>query len=533
MNARRENLRRMRLQGRGGAGASRLSEDVAPDEAPQPRNAAAAVSKTVAREAGRSPADRPGARGGGKSTRSDSVEFHPGVVSIEEEPRSPIRGYVRLVIAVIIASALAWSYFGRIGSYTQAPGKIQMAGGTKVVEALAAGKVVKILVRDGDKVKAGDALIALDPTDALATQTIVAQKLADVRAENLRLRTEIGAARADIVDPNVRIPWDDATPADVRAREDGVARADLAQLASQIATLTSQKHAKEAERDKFANNIDAQKALVAVTQENLTMIESLVKSGYNSQAKYLDMKALFDSQRVTQTNYEGSLESAKEAIVTIDNEIAKTREMFVSKATQTASDNDQTIIDLTERLIKANKMLEYMTLRAPTTGAVHAMEVTTVGQVVKPGQQLMQVVPGDSQIEILAYVSNTDIGFIRQGDPATIKFTAFPYGTYGSIDGTVTEISNDSLATPGKTTLQSSSLDGEFSRTSDAQMTGKLQFPIVVRAARPTMAVQGGDIPLVPGMSVNVEILTENRRAIDYIVSPLLELFSTAAHEHP
>ena len=144
----------------------------------------------------------------------------------------------------------------------------------------------------------------------------------------------------------------------------------------------------------------------------------------------------------------------------------------------------------------------------------------------------MQIVPSDAQIEILAYVSNTDIGFIRKGDPATIKFTAFAYGTYGALDGTVTEVANDASALQGKATLQSSSLDGDYGSTSTAQMTGKLQFPILVRAARSTMAVEGGEIALVPGMSVNVEILTEKRRGIDYIVSPLLELFSTAAHEH-
>jgi len=259
----------------------------------------------------------------------------------------------------------------------------------------------------------------------------------------------------------------------------------------------------------------------------------LTKSGYNSEAKYLDMKAVLEGQQVTQTTYEGALESAKQAVVTIDNEIAKTRENFISNATQTSSDNEQAIVDLTEKLIKADRTLEFMTLRAPAAGIVHATEVTSVNQVVKPGQQLMQIVPNDSQIEIVAYVDNTDIGFIRKGDPASIKLAAFTYGTYGAIDGTVVDVANDALNLQGKASLQSSSLDGDYRPVSKAQMTGKLQFPIIVRAARSTMPIAGGEIPLVPGMSVTVEVLTERRRGIDYIISPILELFSTAAHEHP
>lgn len=501
-------------------------------QASDPRRRAA-ESRPVPGEAGPPPAERRDARVAarrGTVGRGDA-EFHPGTLAIDEVPRSPIHWLVVFWIVALLAAALAWAYFGRFASYTAAAGKIQTTGRTNVLEALATGKVVKILGRDGDAVKAGTVLVELDPTDAQAARTILDQQLTDRRAETLRLRSEIANARAETIDPRAKIPWGKDVPAAVRKREDGVARADLARLAAQIATLLSQKHAKEAERDKFAKNIEAQKALVAITQENMTMIDSLTKRGFNSQAKYLDMKAQLDGQQVTQTNYEGSLENAKQAILIIDSEVAKTREAFVATATQTVSTNEQTIVDLAQRLVKADQMLSNMTLHAPVTGVVHASGVTTIGQVVKPRQQLMQIVPRDSPLEIQAYVANTDIGFIRKDDPATIKLTAFTYNVYGSIDGTVTDVANDALALQGKAAVQTSSLDGEYQATTDAQKTGNLQFPVTVRAARSTMTVEGKEIPLVPGMGVSIEILTENRRAIDYIVSPLEELFSTAGHE--
>ena len=261
------------------------------------------------------------------------------------------------------------------------------------------------------------------------------------------------------------------------------------------------------------------------------MIESLTSRGFNSQAKYLDEKAMLDGQQVQQTSYEGSLEAAKQAILMIDSEIAKTREVFVTTRTQEVSDNRKVIVDLEQQLVRADKALADTTLRAPVGGVVHAAAVTTLGQVVRPGQQLMQVVPSDQPLEIEAYVSNADIGFIRKGDPAIIKVEAFIYNVYGSIDGTVTDVARDASALQGKPTMQSASLDGDAAQTTAAEKTGNLQYPIHVRAARSTMLIEGKEVPLVPGMAVNVEIETERLRAIDYVLTPIEELFSTAGHE--
>ena len=459
------------------------------------------------------------------------AEFHPGTLALDDEPGSPIRLQVYLAIGALLLCSLAWAWFGHISTYTSAAGKIQMTGRTKVVEGLSKGKVQKILVRDGDTVKAGVPLIELDPTDALAKRTIVADKLTDARAEVERAEVEIAAARVDTVNPATKIAWSREVPANVREREDAVARADLANLAAQIATFRSQKTAREAERDKFVKNIAAQKSLVAVTQENLTMIETLMKSGFNSQAKYLDMKATLDGQQVMQTSYEGSLENAKQAILVIDSQIAHAREVFVAKRTQEISDDAQVIVDLAQQLVRADVTLANMTLRAPVDGTIHANAVTTIGQVVKPGQQLLQIVPSNQPLEIEAYVQNVDVGFIRKGDKATVKVDAFTYNVFGAIDATVTDVANDAAKLQGKSQVQDSSLDGSYGSMSAADKTGNLQYPVHLRADQSWIMVEGKHVPLAPGMLVNVEIEMEKLRAIDYVLSPIEALFSTAVHE--
>ena len=143
----------------------------------------------------------------------------------------------------------------------------------------------------------------------------------------------------------------------------------------------------------------------------------------------------------------------------------------------------------------------------------------------------MQIVPADAKVEIVTFIDNADVGLVRKGQDATVKVDSFNYATYGTVAGTVEDVSGDSLPVAGKSRLQTATLDGSYGESTMAQRTATLKFQVTVRAADPTIWVDGRRVPLTPGMSVSVEIETENRRLIDYVATPVLELLSTAAHE--
>ena len=193
---------------------------------------------------------------------------------------------------------------------------------------------------------------------------------------------------------------------------------------------------------------------------------------------------------------------------------------------------DRRLDDLAQQLVKADQALTDTTLRSPIAGIIHDAAVTTIGQVAKPGQQLMQVVPEGVPLEVIGYVDNTNIGFVKVGQKVEIKVDTFPYATYGTIPGTVTSIGGDALpADTAKNTLQTAALDGDVSETTAAQKTGNIVFPVTVQASRSTMNIDGKLVALSSGMAVIIDIKTEDRRAEDYVVSPLIELFTTAGHE--
>lgn len=495
------------------------------------RSGARKGAVTIRRQPEPANADVPPAPAARDRRSAADREFLPAAIEVIETPRSPTRLISICAICALFAAMLAWSYFGRLAVYAEVPGKIQATGRTKVIEPRQTGQVSVIRVRDGDHVKAGDTLIELDPTEAVATRTAIADKLISAHAEIARRRVEIAAARAEPVDTAPAVRWSDDIPQNVRQREARVLHANLAQLAAALAGLSAQRHAKEVVRDKFSATVAAEKSLISTISKYVAMSEQLARQGWNSQAKLLDYLATLRQAQTVLAQYEGSVADAIAAIAVIDSQIVKTRETFITQDTQNLATEDQQAKELTEQLAKASQAVDNMTLATPLSGVVQASAVTTVGQIVQPGLQLLQIVPDDIPLEIEGYVQNTDIGFIKQGQGAEIKVDAFPYTTYSSIPGTVTKVANDALPGDQKNAVQTASLDGAASETTAAQKTASMVFPITVAASRPAMRVDGKDIPLSAGMTVTMDIKTEDRRAIDYIVSPLIDLFSTAAHE--
>jgi len=166
---------------------------------------------------------------------------------------------------------------------------------------------------------------------------------------------------------------------------------------------------------------------------------------------------------------------------------------------------------------------------------VQQLAVTTVGQVVGSAQSLMTIVPTDGPIEIEAMIQNQDIGFVEPGQQAVVKIESFPFTRFGTIDGTVLKVSRDAVDEREENALNDpkSTARPQISTTTTAeQTTGQnLVFPATISLTRRVITVEGKEIPLSPGMAVTVEIRTGQRRALDYVLSPLREVTSSAGHE--
>lgn len=254
----------------------------------------------------------------------------------------------------------------------------------------------------------------------------------------------------------------------------------------------------------------------------------------SSRKQVLDVLQQLRQAETTLVSLNGNLAESVSALAVLDAEIVKTRESFVADNTEKLTTAQRKVDDLVQQLAKAKAQVDDMTLTAPVSGTVQASSVTTIGQVVTTGQELMHVVPEGTSLEIEAYVLNQDIGFVRDDQEAVIKIDSFHYTRYGSIAGKVTHVATDAI--PGNQAQQnqrdaSKPASGNLTITTAAQRTEDLVFPILVAPQASSIIVDGKAIPLSAGMTVTVEVKTESRRAINYLLSPLIDIQSTAMRE--
>jgi len=466
-----------------------------------------------------------------RRSREDN-EFLAPALEILETPPSPVRIALIWIICALVAAALVWAYFGRIDILASAQGKFQPTGRVKVIEPLETGRVTAIHAANGARVAAGDVLVELDRSSADADEREALTGLASAHAEAARRAVAIMAAKARRFSPVPPIPWRDDAPAAVRAREEGVLAADLGQIAASLASLEAQRAEKSAERDKVALTIESEKNLVATLQQRVDMRQELADSKAGAKSAVIDATETLQYQLIQLATQEGQLASLDRNLDVIARDADKAVESFISENAQKLSDADRQAEDLAQKLAKAQAEIDHLTLRAPIAGAVQASAVTTIGQVVSTGQEIMRLVPDGSRLEIEVYVLNRDIGFVKLGQSAVVKVETFPFTQYGTIAARVTRIASDAIPEPDANLNEGDPAHAAAAAPfGGAQRTQNLVFPVMLEPETASMNIDGQPVPLTSGMAATVEIKTGTRRILEFVFSPLVEIGASALHE--
>jgi hemolysin D len=464
---------------------------------------------------------------------AEDREFLPAAMEILETPPSVIAVRFIWLICAIVAAAIAWSYFGKLDIYAVANGKIQLAGRSKVVQPVDPGKVAAVFVQNGSRVSEGDILLELDPTETAADRDKLARDLAAADAEAARRRAAIEQARAGTAAPPVAIAFRPDVGEEVRAREQKVLAADIAQLSANLASLQADLAKGETTERKLNDSIAEREKLLALSRERVKMREELAEHGSGSRAMVIDAMTQLETEMTTQVSENGQLRENVAAMDVTRRKMAEAVSQFIADQSQKLAEAERKRDQLTQDLVKAQTRNERTRLRAPVTGVVQQLAVTTVGQVVNSGQALMTVVPLDAPIEIEAMIQNKDIGFVAIGQPAVVKIDSFPFTRYGTLAGTVTRVSSDAVDMRDSANLSdaAAAVKAQGVSPNTPQSRPELAFPATIKLERRTMEIDGRPVNLTPGMTATVEINTGRRRVIDYALSPLREAISQSRHE--
>jgi len=409
---------------------------------------------------------------------------------------SPQGAFVLLVL-VSATLALLWSALASLDVIVRTEGRVIPAGRSQIIQHLEGGIVRAVLVQEGQAVQAGQTLVELSDIQARSSLGQDRTKVAALRGREARLLAELNGLDA-IVFPA------DLTDPDVLRAESDAWRARHARLGEEVRVLRNQGAQKRGEIDE---SISRRKNLLAeqeVAQEQLRMIEGLKRKGAASEMEVLDNRSRL--QRIGSQIAEAEaaiprLRAAQaEAESRVSEVLARFRADASSELTQVRADLEKSGLELGASADR----LERNRVRAPVSGFINRLAVTTVGGVVRPGEVLMEITPDDQRVVIETRARPNDRANLHRGLPARVRIGAYDYATFGALDGEVTEVSADTLA---------DDKEGRYYR-------------VRIEAAATPGSRQPGAV--LPGMTASGDIVVGKRTVMSYLLSPLLKFRDSA-----
>jgi hemolysin D len=479
-------------------------------------------------------------------------EFLPAALEILETPPAPMPVALMLTICAFVAVAISWSFFGRLDVHAVAAGKIENAGHAKIVQPLDPGKIAAIRVENGAHVKAGDVLFELDPAEAEADANTARADLNAGLAEIARRRYAIDTVRAigDTPDSDQKatrarldaaiaradegISWDDPIPEVFRLRERSVLTADLNQLSDTLNNLDKQMAQKEATRERLHMSIAFQNTLMQTLNARVTTRQEAIDLKVGTKINLYDAKEELEKSQSQLASDQGQLIETDAALRELQSQKIKALSQFVADNENKLADAARKSDDARQSLAKANARLKRAKLVAPIDGVAQQLAVTTIGQVVTTGQQLLVITPTEGALRVEALVANLDIGFVKLGQDAAIKVDAFPFTRFGVLHGKVIRIASEAVSESEAKRALANAASSAAVAPPAASAPGQAEsfvFPVTIAVEETAMNIGGTQIPLTPGMTVTAEIKTDSRRVIDYLLSPLAKVASEALRE--
>jgi hemolysin D len=452
-----------------------------------------------------------------------------------------------LTLCAFAVVALLWSFIGRLDVEAIAQGKIDTNGHAKVIQPLDPGKIVQIDVANGTKVKTGDLLLSFDQAEAAADEQNYREEFLASRAEVIRRRQAVEAAKLlvtqataeDVRSVHLTAPtinWEESVPESLRRREEAVLAADVGQLSYTLDNNAKQMAQKDATKERLNMSIAFQTDLIKQTLTDRVAIRSqLFSMGLGTKINLFDAEESLKKSQSALASDQGSLIETTAAIEELESERTKAVSQFIDDNQGKLADAARKADDTLQQLNKAKAKLARTKLFSPIDGTVQQLAVTTIGQVVTTGQQLMLITPDEGTLTVEALLDNQDVGFVKTGQDVSVKVDAFPFTRFGTLHGKVTRIASDAIdeqdAKRGQASVTALTNGNGGASASAPGQPQRFVFPVTIALMESGMKVNGSNIPLTPGMTVTAEIKTDSRRVIDYLFSPIAKVVSEAMTE--
>jgi adhesin transport system membrane fusion protein len=410
---------------------------------------------------------------------------------VSRRRREPLTG-ARLIIvstAVGFVLFLIWAMLAKVDEVTAGQGKVIPSSKVQLIQSAEPATVAELLVRSGQRVSKGQLLARLDNPESRGIQA----ETEALEARSARLQSEgTGSATA--------LGGEEGTLSAVRRQA----------LSSRIAALRSSAEQRRREAAEAAATINSLSRSLSLAQENVDRLAPLAAKNIvpktelaNAQREVVDIQGRIAAAREQQGR-------AMAAVSEANSQASEAAFTFRQEALNEASQVNQKIAVNQQSLRGAGGTPGRMELRSPVDGVVNDVQINTIGGFVAAGEKVMEVVPMGEQLLVETRVKPSDIAFIKVGDKALVKVTAYDFSTYGGLEGRVDRISADSIYD---------------------EVERQAYFIVIVKTNKAYLTAAGRRLPITPGMMTDTQIITGRKSVLTYLLKPVLKARSDALRE--
>lgn len=421
--------------------------------------------------------------------------------------RRPRVGAQILLFAIVgfVVWAVVWAAHAEIDQVSSGTGRVIPSRQIQVVQNLEGGILSELLVREGATVEAGQVLMHLDDTQltsdfgenqvkALGLQAVIARLQAELSEEPLLFPAVVQEAMPQVTEAEAAL---------YRARAD--------ELTSALNRLGEQLNQRRRELEETEARIVQLTRSINLTRQEIAILAPLVERGINAPIDLIRLRREENQFVGDLAVAEKTRERLQSGLAEIEAQTTETRAQFRSRALQELNEAQVNLQALQQVLTSRVDRVERAIVRAPTAGTVKQLFVTTLGGVVRPGQDLVEIVPTEDTLLVEARLRPADIAFIYPSQAAKVKITAYDFTVYGSLPASVEHISADTI---------------------EDEASGESFYLVRVKTDVADLRDrQGEPLPVIPGMTAAVDILTGKRTVLQYILNPFLKVGQRALRE--
>ena len=439
----------------------------------------------------------------------DVMAFSPAMLALQSAVPSPLPRTMLRVLALLIACALAWAAFGRLDVVSVAEGKLVPQSYLQVSQPADGGVLRDLLVREGERVEAGQVLARLDPHFSESDQRQIQSDLQQRQLQIARIEAELNGgplrARGDF-------------PPDLITQT----RAQLiANRLAQTNAIEAQRSVRERARQDLRSAMELEARLrrtAPIYEAQEQGWQKLADEGFAGKLQALERKRerieneqALKAQTHTVAALEATIREAEQREAQIRS---RYRQQLEAERVDAVAEQRR----LEEAWNKQERRHALLELRAPGAGVIKDLATHTVGAVVQPGTVLFTIVPIDEPLKAEVWIPNADIGFVREDQTAKVKVATFPFQKYGMVEGTVHHVGADASDAPRGSGQQ-------------GVAGGPSRYRALVELQSQSLERDGFVHNLAPGMQVSAEINLGHRTVLEYILSPVRKAFHEAGRE--